>query len=140
MRAPSQPPELPPKRLGVVFSFAGPLLNIGEAMPAKPPVIVHSTYRPKRARKRKQSIAIPMRIVTAKPPKNACSAERRRSGAGDREAAHRLGKEAEGRLATCPTWQRRNTNGARCAKMDGNAKAIASNGNPISLTSSTRGF
>ena len=31
--------------------------------------IVHSTYRPKRARKRKQSVAIPMRIVTAKPPK-----------------------------------------------------------------------
>ena len=102
MRAPGQPPELPPKRLGVVFSFAGPLLNIGEAMPAKPPVIVHSTYGPKRARKRKQSIAIPMRIVTAKPPKNACSAERRRSGAGDREAAHRLGKEAEGRFGDVP--------------------------------------
>ena len=38
-------------------------------MPTKPPAIVHSTYRPKRARKRKQSVAIPMRIVTAKPPK-----------------------------------------------------------------------
>ena len=38
-------------------------------MPTKPPVIVNSDYRPKRARKRKQSVAIPMRIVTAKPPK-----------------------------------------------------------------------
>ena len=38
-------------------------------MPTKPPNIVHSDYRPKRARKRKQSVAIPMRIVTAKPPK-----------------------------------------------------------------------
>jgi hypothetical protein len=31
--------------------------------------IVSHDYRPKRARKRKQSPAIPMRIVTAKPPK-----------------------------------------------------------------------
>ena len=40
-------------------------------MPTKPPVSVNSDYRPKRARpKRKQSVAIPMRIfVTAKPPK-----------------------------------------------------------------------
>ena len=38
-------------------------------MPTKPPVIVHSDYRPKRARKRKTAVAIPMRIVTAKPPK-----------------------------------------------------------------------
>jgi hypothetical protein len=51
------------------FSFAGALLNIGEAISTKHPAVVHSTYRPKRARKRKQSVAIPMRIVTAKPPK-----------------------------------------------------------------------
>ena len=38
-------------------------------IPTKPRVIVHSGYRTKRARKRKQSVAIPMRIVTAKPPK-----------------------------------------------------------------------
>jgi hypothetical protein len=37
-------------------------------MPTKPPAIVHPAYRPKRARKRKQSVAIPIRIVTAKPP------------------------------------------------------------------------
>ena len=38
-------------------------------MPTKPPAIVHSEYRPKRARKRKTPVAIPMRIVTGKPPK-----------------------------------------------------------------------
>jgi hypothetical protein len=31
--------------------------------------IVHTTYRPKRARKRKQSPPIPQRIVSAKQPK-----------------------------------------------------------------------
>ena len=56
-------------------------------MPTKPPVIVHSAYRPKRARKRKQQpVAIPMRIVTAKPPKKhlrrTCSPDRRRSATG----------------------------------------------------------
>ena len=38
-------------------------------MPTKPPAIVHSEYRPKRTRKRKTPVAIPMRIVTVKPPK-----------------------------------------------------------------------
>ena len=38
-------------------------------MPTKPPAIVHSTYRRKRLPKRKTAVAIPMRIVTAKPPK-----------------------------------------------------------------------
>jgi hypothetical protein len=38
-------------------------------MPTKPPNSVHSDYRPKRAPKRKPPVAIPMRIVTAKPPK-----------------------------------------------------------------------
>ena len=38
-------------------------------MPTKPPAIVHSDYRPKRPPKRKTPVAIPMRIVTVKPPK-----------------------------------------------------------------------
>jgi hypothetical protein len=38
-------------------------------MLTKPPAIVHSVYRPKRARKRETPVAIPMRIVTAQPPK-----------------------------------------------------------------------
>ena len=49
-------------------------------MPTKPPAIVHSDYRPKRARKRKQSVAIPMRIVTAKPPKKHLGAPLQRIG------------------------------------------------------------
>ena len=40
-------------------------------MTDKPSAIVHTDYRPKRARKRKQSPAIPMRIVTAKKTKPA---------------------------------------------------------------------
>ena len=46
-------------------------LSVGPVpMTDKPPSsIVHTNYRPKRARKRKQSPAIPMRIVTAKQPK-----------------------------------------------------------------------
>ena len=38
-------------------------------MPTKPQAIVHSTYRRKRLPKRRTPVAIPMRIVTAKPPK-----------------------------------------------------------------------
>ena len=38
-------------------------------MPTKPPAIVHSDYRPKRARKRKTPVAIPMRIVSTKTPR-----------------------------------------------------------------------
>ena len=140
MRAPSQPPELPPKRLGVVFSFAGPLLNIGEAMPTKPPLIV----LPPTAEARPQAEAVD-RYPHADRHSEAAE-ERLFSGAEafrsrrSRGRASSSAKKPRGGLATCPTWQRRNTNGARCAKMDGNAKAIASNGNPISLTSSTRGF
>jgi hypothetical protein len=49
-------------------------------MPTKPPVIVHSAYRPKRVRKRKQSVAIPMRIVTTKPKKHLGGPVRRIEG------------------------------------------------------------
>ena len=38
-------------------------------MTDKPSAIVHTDYRPKRARKRKQSPPIPQRIVSAKQPK-----------------------------------------------------------------------
>ena len=55
-------------------------------MPTKPPVSVNSDYRPKRPPKRKQSVAIPMRIrhseATEETPWRTCSADRRSSGAG----------------------------------------------------------
>ena len=38
-------------------------------MPTKPTVIVHTTYRYKRPPKRKPSVEIPQRIVSAKKPK-----------------------------------------------------------------------
>ena len=50
-------------------------------MASKPPVIVHSAHRPKRARKREQSVAIPMRIVTATPPKKHLGGPVQRIGA-----------------------------------------------------------
>jgi hypothetical protein len=44
-------------------------------MTDKPPSsIVHTAYRPKRARKRKHPVAIPQRIVSAKHPKPAARA------------------------------------------------------------------
>ena len=50
-------------------------------MPTKPPVSVNSDYRPKRPPKRKQSVAIPMRIrhseATEETPWRTCSADRR---------------------------------------------------------------
>jgi hypothetical protein len=54
-------------------------------MPTKPPNIVHSDYRPKRARKRKQSVAIPAdRHGAAMPPKrcfeNSCAGPRAMAG------------------------------------------------------------
>ena len=72
------------------------LLNIGEAMPAKPPVIVHSDYRPKRARKRKQSAAIPLRIVAAKPPKKHLGGPVQRIGGVQEPERPRVVSQFEG--------------------------------------------
>jgi hypothetical protein len=67
-------PELPPASPGGSFPFAGALLNIGKAMPTKPPVIVRYVHRPKRARKRKVQPALTTRIVTI-PNRRAKNAE-----------------------------------------------------------------